>query len=159
MKYRIISIGKIREPFFQQGIQEYLKRLQPYASIELVDGLEEKLSPRAGDKDIEKALQREGERILALINDNELLIALDIKGRMLSSEALAHTMEAWNQSGKSRVNFVIGSSFGLSPAVKTRADLRLCLSPMTFLHQMSGLILAEQIYRGFRIIKGEPYHK
>lgn len=159
MKYRIISVGKIREPFYQQGIQEYLKRLQPYASTELVDGLEEKLNPRAGEKDIEKALQREGERILTLINDNEMLVVLDIKGKTLSSEALAQTMQEWNGSGKARVNFVIGSSFGISSAVKNRADLLLSFSPMTFLHQMSVLILTEQLYRGFKIIKGEPYHK
>jgi 23S rRNA (pseudouridine1915-N3)-methyltransferase len=152
-------VGKIREPFFQQGIQEYLKRLQPYASTELVDGLEEKLSPRAGAKEIGKALEREGERILALINENELLIALDIKGKTFSSEALAQTMEAWNQSGKSRTNFVVGSSYGLSPAVRNRADLLLSLSSLTFLHQMSVLILTEQLYRGFKILKGEPYHK
>jgi 23S rRNA (pseudouridine1915-N3)-methyltransferase len=88
-----------------------------------------------------------------------LLIALDIKGKTFSSEALAQTMEAWNQSGKSRTNFVVGSSYGLSPAVRNRADLLLSLSSLTFLHQMSVLILTEQLYRGFKILKGEPYHK
>ena len=86
LKYRIISVGKIREPFYQAGVQEYLKRLTPYAAMELVEGLEEKLSPRAGDKDIARALDKEGDKILNLISDNEILIAMDINGRQLSSE-------------------------------------------------------------------------
>lgn len=159
MKYRIISVGKIREPFYQAGVQEYLKRLTPYATMELVEGLEEKLSPKAGDKDIVRALDKEGEKILNMIGDNEILVALDIKGKQLSSEALAEAMQGWNLSGKNRVNLVVGSSFGIAPAVKTRADYLISLSPMTFLHQMTVLILTEQLYRGFKILKGEPYHK
>jgi len=159
LKYRIISVGKIREPFYQAGVQEYLKRLTPYATMELVEGLEEKLSPKAGDKDIARALDKEGEKILNMISDNEILVALDIKGRQLSSEALAETMQRWNLSGKNRVNLVVGSSFGIAPAVKTRADQLISLSPLTFLHQMAVLILTEQLYRGFKILKNEPYHK
>jgi len=159
LKYRIISVGKIREPFFRQGIQEYVKRLQPYAPTELVDGLEERLEPRAGEKEIGKALEKEGERVLSLVHENEMVVALDIKGRSLSSERLARAMQEWNESGQARVNFIVGSSHGLSELVKDRADLLLSFSPMTFPHQMAVLILAEQLYRGFRIIKGEPYHK
>lgn len=159
MRYRIISVGKIREPFYRQGINEYMKRLGPYISIDLHDGLEEKISPRAGSKDIERCIRKEGERILALIGNNELIIVLDIKGRMLASEDFAVQIQTWNQSGVNRVNLIIGGSHGLDEEVKRRADQAISFSKMTFPHQMAGLILAEQIYRGFRIIKGEPYHK
>ena len=159
MKYRIISVGRIREKFYDQGVQEYLKRLGPYTNIELIDGLEAKVPSRAGEKDIEKILQREGERILALLNDNELLVVWDVRGKPVSSGDLAKYLNTWNQSGLSRVNMVIGSSHGLSSSVRQRADYIMSFSNMTFPHQMAVLILAEQIYRGFKILKGEPYHK
>lgn len=159
MKYRIISVGKIREKFYVEGIKEYMKRLGPYATMELMDGLEEKVSPRPSDKDIEKVLHKEGERILALLGDNEMLVVLDPNGQAASSEQLADQMQAWNQSGQNRINLVIGASHGLAPAVKQRADLMISFSSMTFPHQMAVLILTEQIYRGFKILKGEPYHK
>lgn len=159
MKYRIISVGKIREKFYVEGVNEYIKRLAPYIGIELLEGLEEKVSPRAGEKDIEKVLRKEGERILALVGDNELLVVLDGQGPLLSSEDLARCIEEWNMSGRSRVNLVIGGSHGLADIVKKRADRIISFSKMTFPHQMAGLILSEQIYRGFKILKGEPYHK
>lgn len=159
MRYRIISVGKIREPFYQDGINEYLKRLSAYCSIELLDGLEEKISPRAGEKDIQKALQKEGDRILNLLGNEEFLAVLDIGGRQFSSEDLAGQLGEWNMSGKSRVNLVIGGSHGLSEEVKKRADYKISFSKMTFPHQMAVLILTEQVYRGFKILKGEPYHK
>ncbi len=159
MKYRIVSVGKIREVFYLQGVNEYLKRLGPYVGIEFLDGLEEKISPRAGSKDIERCLRKEGERILSLIGGSEIIIVLDIYGKMYSSEDFARQMQTWNQSGVSRINLVIGGSHGLDPEVKRRADQVISFSNMTLPHQMAVLILAEQIYRGFKIIKGEPYHK
>ena len=159
MKYRIISVGKIREKFNREGIQEYMKRLGPYGSFELVDGLEEKVPANPSDKEITRVLDKEGERILNLLGENELLIALDLQGQMLSSEQLADRLQDLNQSGRPRVNFVIGASHGLAPAVKQRADQSISFSKMTFPHQMAVLILSEQIYRGFKILKGEPYHK
>lgn len=159
MKFRIISVGKIREPFYADGINEYLKRLRPYTSVELVDGLEEKTNPKAADKEIQKVLHREGERILTLLSPDELVVALDSHGQLLSSEQFAAQIEKWNSSGLPRVSLVVGGSHGLAPAVKQRADLTLSFSPMTFLHQMAVLILTEQIYRAFKIIRGEPYHK
>ena len=159
MKYRIISVGKMREKFYAEGVSEYLKRLGPYTTIELWDGLEEKVNPRAGAKDIEKVLNKEGERILSLVADNELLVVLDGQGKLLSSEDLAHCLEGWNLSGVSRVNLVVGGSHGLADIVKKRADRIISFSKMTFPHQMAVLILSEQIYRGFKILKGEPYHK
>jgi len=158
MKYRIISVGKIREKFYAEGIKEYMKRLGPYASMELLDGLEEKVNPRPSEKDIEKVLRKEGERILALLGENEKLVVLDPHGEMMSSEQLASQMGKWNESGSNRINLVIGGSHGISPAVKQRADQRISFSKMIFPHQMAVLILSEQIYRGFKILKGEPYH-
>jgi 23S rRNA (pseudouridine1915-N3)-methyltransferase len=159
LKYRIISVGKIREKFYNEGIKEYLKRLSPYGNFELLDGLEEKVSPNPGEKEINRVLDKEGERILNLIGDNEILIALDLRGETFRSEQFADLLKDWNESGRPRVNFVIGASHGLSPAVKQRADYSLSFSKMTFPHQMAVLMLTEQIYRGFKILKGEPYHK
>lgn len=159
MKYRIISVGKIREIFYAQGVNEYLKRLGSYTNIELWDGLEEKVSPHAGAKDIERVLNKEGERILSLLGEHELLVVMDGKGKQLSSEDMANCIEEWNMSGLNRVNLVIGGSHGLADIVKKRADRIISFSKMTFPHQMAVLILSEQIYRGFKILKGEPYHK
>jgi len=159
LRYRIISVGKISEKFYAQGVAEYLKRLTPYVSWELVEGLEEKVPPRAGAKDIEKVLNKEGARILALLGERELLVVLDSQGNLLTSEELANCMQDWHLSGLSRVNLIIGGAHGLSDEVKKRADRMIALSRMTFPHQMAALVTAEQIYRGFRIIKGEPYHK
>ena len=158
MKYRIISVGKIREKFYLQGINEYLKRLGPYAKIELLDGLEEKVHPRAGQKDIDKVVAKEGERVLSLLGDHEILIAFDLAGKLLSSVELATHIGEWNMSG-SRINLVIGGSHGLSGAVKSRSNQTISLSPLTFPHHLAVLIVCEQIYRGFKILKGEPYHK
>lgn len=159
MRYRIISVGKIREKFYAEGINEYMKRLRPYAHMELLDGLEEKVTPNPSPKEIHKVLQKEGERIAALLGDNERLIIFDPHGKEISSEQLADQMQAWNQSGEFRINLVIGGSHGLSEAIKKRADQMISFSRMTFPHQMAVLVLSEQIYRGFKILKGEPYHK
>jgi 23S rRNA (pseudouridine1915-N3)-methyltransferase len=159
MRYQIISVGKIKEAYYSNGIKEYLKRLKPYASIELIDGLEEKTNPRAGQSEINRVLSREGERVLKLVSDDDILVVLDIQGSSIGSEAFAQLLEQWNLSGKSRVNLVIGGSHGLSEKVKRRANYRLSFSPMTFPHQMAVLMVSEQLYRGFKILKGEPYHK
>ncbi len=159
MKYRIISVGKIREPFYQAGIKEYTKRLSSYAGIELLEGLEEKTNPRAGGKEIEKILQKEGEKILGILGKDELLVVFDIDGKQVNSIQLADYIDNWNHSGKNRVNLVIGGSHGLSAQVKKRAHQAISFSSLTFPHQMAVLMLVEQLYRGFKIIKGEKYHK
>ncbi|SHH21263.1 23S rRNA (pseudouridine1915-N3)-methyltransferase [Thermosyntropha lipolytica DSM 11003] len=159
MKYRIISVGKIKEAFYIDGIREYRKRLAPYASLELVEGLEEKISPQARKAEIARALEKEGDKILALLGDRDLLVVLDIKGQQMTSEEVAYFIEKMNLSGKSRINFVIGGANGISSRVKKRADYLWSFSPLTFPHQMAVLILTEQLYRAFKIIKGEPYHK
>jgi len=155
----MISVGKISERFYAQGVAEYLKRLTPYVPWELVEGLEEKVPPRAGAKDIEKVLNKEGERILALMGDRELLVVLDSHGTMLTSEELAGCMQDWHLTGVSRVNLIIGGPHGLADKVKKSADCIIAFSRMTFPHQLAALMTAEQIYRGFKIIRGEPYHK
>lgn len=159
MKYCIYSVGKIREPFYVEGINEYLKRIRPYTSMELIDGLEEKLSPKASEKDIINTLIKEGQKLLNLITPGDLVILLDIKGNTLSSPELAEEIKSHDFSGKSRVVFIIGSSYGVSSEVKARADKLISFSPLTFPHQMAVLILTEQIYRSFKIIRNEPYHK
>lgn len=159
VKYRIISVGKVREPFYLQGVKEYLKRLGPYTAISLSDGLEEKINPNPGPKDIAKCLRKEGERILALLGDNELLIVLDQHGGMLTSEGLASQIHKWNVSGKNRLNFVVGGSHGLDDEVKSKAHQIISFSTMTLPHQMAVLVLVEQIYRSFKILRSEPYHK
>lgn len=159
MKYCIYSVGKIREPFYVEGINEYLKRLKPYTAVELIDGFEEKLSPKASEKDIINTLIKEGQKLLNVIIPSDLVILLDIKGRPITSTELAKEIEAHDFSGKSRVVFIIGSSYGVSSEVKARADKLISFSPLTFPHQMAVLILTEQIYRSFKIIKKEPYHK
>lgn len=159
VRYRIISVGKIREPFYLQGANEYLKRLKLYTTIDLIDGWEEKVSPNAGAKDIERCLRREGERVLSLLGDNELLVVLDPHGQMMKSEGFAQKIDEWNHSRRTRINFLVGGAHGLDARVKNAAGLLISLSPMTLPHQLAVLVLTEQIYRGFKILRREPYHK
>lgn len=159
MIIRLISVGKIREPFYRAGVQEYLKRLKPYVQIELLEGLDEKLNPRAGEKEIANVLAKEGQRVLGLIKDDEILAVLDVKSRALDSEGLAGWLDDLQCSGKTRITFLIGSAAGLSDEVRRRADYAISLSNLTLPHQMAALVLAEQIYRAFKIMRGEPYHK
>lgn len=156
MKIKIIALGKIKEKFLKDGIDEFLKRLTPYASIEIIE------LPAIEIKDenlTNKILEQEGEKILAHIKPQSFVITLEIQGKMLSSEEFAHTIEQLTNEGIAEMVFVIGSSCGLSNIVSARADLKLSLSKMTFLHQFARLLLVEQIYRAFKIIKGETYHK
>ncbi|QGU00656.1 23S rRNA (pseudouridine(1915)-N(3))-methyltransferase [Candidatus Syntrophocurvum alkaliphilum] len=159
MRYKIISIGKVREKFYSQGVQEYIKRLRPYINIEVIDGLEEKISPNAKEKEIQKALEKEASKISNIIGSNELLVVLDINGKQLSSQEFAAQIESWNLSGKKQVNFVIGGANGVADMVRKKADYKLSFSKMTLPHQMAVLVLSEQIYRGCKINRGEPYHK
>lgn len=156
MKIKIIALGKIKEKFLKDGIDEFLKRLTPYTSMEIVE-----LTPIEikDDNLINKALGEEAEKILAQIKDDSFVITLEIKGKQLSSEELAEKINEITNSGISELVFVIGSSCGISQKVSQRANFKLSMSKMTFLHQFARLILVEQIYRAFKIIKGEKYHK
>lgn len=156
MKIKIIALGKIKEKFLKEGIDEFLKRLTTYASVEILE-----LSPiEIKDENlIEKTLEQEGEKILANIKQNSYVITLEITGANLSSEKFAQKLEEIGNQGYNEIVFVIGSSCGIAKSVSNRADLKLSLSKMTFLHQFARLLLVEQIYRAFKIQKGETYHK
>lgn len=156
MKIRIIALGKIKEKFLKDGIDEFLKRLTPYATVEIIE-----LSPiEIKDEHLTgKILEQEGEKILANVKPNSYVITLEIEGKMQSSEEFSQTIEKIGNEGFNELVFVIGSSCGLSKDVSKRADLKLSLSRMTFLHQFARLLLVEQIYRAFKIQKGETYHK
>lgn len=156
MKIKIIALGKIKEKFLKDGIDEFLKRLTPYASVEIVE-----LTPvEIKDENLTaKALSQEAEKILANIKNDSYVITLEILGKQLSSEDFAAKINEITINGISELVFVIGSSCGISPEVSQRADFKLSISKMTFLHQFARLLLVEQIYRAFKILKNETYHK
>lgn len=159
MNISIITVGKLKEKYLKQGIDEYLKRLSAYAKVEVVEVIDEKAPEQLSELEMVQVKQKEGERILAKISQDSYVIALAIQGKMQSSEELADTLDKLATYGKSKIAFVIGGSLGLSDEVLTRADDKLSFSRMTFPHQLMRLILVEQIYRAFRINRNEPYHK
>lgn len=156
MKIKIIALGKIKENFLKEGVNEFFKRLTPYTSLDIIE-----LQPiEIKDENLtEKVLEQEGEKILALIKPLDYVITMEIKGKQLSSEELAEKISQITNEGVSEIVFVIGSSCGLSKTVSERANFKLSLSKMTFLHQFTRLILLEQIYRAFKILNNETYHK
>ena len=159
MKITIISVGKIKEKFIQDGIKEYLKRLSRYCKLNLIEVNDEKAPENLSLSQMQIVKDREGERILNKISLNSYVIALYIDGKALSSEQLSYELDQLALRGNSDIIFVIGGSLGLSYDVLKRSNFKLSFSKMTFPHQLMKLILLEQIYRGFKIIKGEPYHK
>ena len=159
MNIAIISVGKLKEKYLKMGIEEYTKRLGSYAKIDLIEVVDEKAPENLSDADMEIVKKKEGERILAKINDDTYVIALAIEGKMKSSEQLADDLQSLMTYGRSKVAFVIGGSLGLHEDVMKRSDEKLSFSKMTLPHQLMKLVLVEQVYRAFRIIKNEPYHK
>ena len=159
MNISIITVGKLKEKYLKEGINEYLKRLSKYAKVEIIEVADEKAPENLSEREAEMVKDKEGQGILKYIKDNMYVVALDIKGKQLSSEELADFLNQRAVLGESNIAFVIGGSLGLSQLVLNRANYKLSFSKMTFPHQLMRLILLEQIYRGFRIIKGEPYHK
>ncbi|RAS74946.1 23S rRNA (pseudouridine(1915)-N(3))-methyltransferase RlmH [Priestia endophytica] len=159
MNISIITVGKLKEKYLKQGINEYLKRLSAYAKVEVVELPDEKAPENLSEVEMEQVKGKEGERILSKIPQDTHVIALAIEGKMKSSEQLADDLDKLATYGKSKIAFVIGGSLGLSSDVMKRANDTLSFSKMTFPHQLMRLILVEQIYRGFRINRGEPYHK
>lgn len=159
MKITLITVGKIKEKFYTEALAEYAKRLSRYCKLEIVQVADEKTPDKASELEEQQIKKREGERILAQIRDGSYVIALAIEGKMLDSEELASKIGQLGVSGTSQITFVIGGSLGLSDAVLKRADYQLSFSKMTFPHQLMRVILLEQIYRSYRIIAGEPYHK
>jgi 23S rRNA (pseudouridine1915-N3)-methyltransferase len=159
MQIRVVAVGKIKEKFLQDGIAEFEKRLRPYAKLQVIEIADEK-RPLSAPPSLESvAMEKEGERILSALPENAFVIALDVKGQAWSSVELAEAFREWELAGKNQLAFIIGGDLGLSPAVLARSDLRLSLSKMTFTHPMARLLLLEQVYRAFRILRGEPYHK
>ncbi|CAM3626320.1 23S rRNA (pseudouridine(1915)-N(3))-methyltransferase RlmH [Cytobacillus oceanisediminis] len=159
MNISIITVGKLKEKYLKQGIDEYLKRLSAYAKMEMIEVPDEKAPEELSETEMIQVKQKEGERILSKIHPDAHVIALAIEGKMKSSEELADSLDKLATYGKSKVAFVIGGSLGLSQEVLQRADEKLSFSKMTFPHQLMKLILLEQVYRAFRINRGEPYHK
>lgn len=159
MNIGIIGVGKIKEKYLRDGIEEYKKRLSRYCSIELIEIPDEKAPETLSEKEGEQVKIKEGQGILKHIKEGTYVIALDIKGKNLSSEGFSGMLQDLALTGKSNIAFIIGGSLGISKEVLQRADYSLSFSKMTFPHQLMRMILLEQIYRGFKIIKGEPYHK
>ena len=159
MKITLVTVGKIKERYFEDAIKEYSKRLSRYCKLEIIQVADEKTPDGAGEALEKQIKEKEGQRILSNIKDGAYVIALAIEGRMLSSEELALRLQKLGVDGTSQIVFVIGGPLGLSEAVMKRADYALSFSKMTFPHQLMRVVLLEQIYRSYRIIGGEPYHK
>ena len=159
MKITVITVGKIKEKYLKDAIAEYSKRLSRYCKLEILEVADEKTPDGASEIVAENIREKEGERILKLIKEDAYVITLEISGKMLTSEELADRIETLGIQGKSHLVFVIGGSIGLGREVLRRSDYALSFSKMTFPHQLMRVILLEQIYRSYRIINGEPYHK
>lgn len=159
MRITVLAVGKVKEKFYLQAISEYAKRLSKYCKLDIIEVSDEKTPDGACETVNQKIKEREGERLLSHIKEGMYVIALAIEGKQKSSEELADGLEGLGLRGNSNVAFVIGGSLGLSKAVMDRADEALSFSKMTFPHQLMRVILLEQVYRSFRIIHGEPYHK
>lgn len=159
MNITIVTVGKLKEKYLKMGIEEFTKRLGSYAKVNVVEVADEKAPESLSDADMEIVKKKEAERILAKVGPDTYVIALAIEGKMKTSEELAEDLESLMTYGRSKVAFVIGGSLGLHDSVIKRADELLSFSKMTFPHQMMKLILLEQVYRAFRIMKNEPYHK
>lgn len=159
MNISVISVGKVKEKYLRDGIEEYRKRLTRYCNIELIEVPDEKAPETLSPKEEDQVKEKEGQAILKHIKENSYVIALAINGKQLSSEELSGFISQRAMNGDSSLVFAIGGSLGLSPEVLNRADYKLSFSKMTFPHQLMRMILLEQVYRGYRIMKGEPYHK
>ena len=159
MKITILTVGKIKEKYLRDAIAEYSKRLSRYAKLEIIEVADEK-TPDSASETVETNIKnKEAERLLKYIRDDAYLITLEIKGKQLTSEELAQKIDTLGVQGTSHIIFAIGGSLGLGEEVLKRSNYALSFSKMTFPHQLMRVILLEQIYRSFRIIKGEPNHK
>lgn len=155
----VIAVGKIKEKFFTQAIEEYSKRLKRYCNFEIIEVADEPTPENPSEKEKEIVLSKEGERILAKIPKGALTVALCVEGKQESSESFAKFFEAAANEGKSKIAFIIGGSFGIAEKVKSLAARRISFSRMTFPHQLMRVILSEQVYRAFTINEGKTYHK
>ena len=158
MRITIAAAGKIKEKYLKLGIEEFLKRLKPFAQVEICEIHEEKMPENPSLAEKEQVLRREGTRLLRLVPEGSYLFVLDVYGKEMSSEELAERIAALSLEGRSSLTFLIGGAFGISREVRDAADTLLSFSPMTFTHQMVRLLLLEQVYRAFKINRGEKYH-
>ncbi len=158
MKITILAVGKIKEKYLTIGIAEFMKRLTLYAKVNIVEIDEEKMPENPSEAEKQKTLTKEGERLLKAVPEGSHLIVLDVFGKNVSSEDLAANIANLGLKGQSHITFLIGGAFGLSPEVRKAAKEKLSFSKMTFTHQMVRLFLVEQVYRAFKINKGEKYH-
>lgn len=159
MKITVICVGKIKEAFYREAVAEYAKRLGRYCKLKIVEVADEKVSEGASAAEEMRIKEKEGERLLKQIKEGMYVIALAIDGNMADSFGLSRSLEQLGLSGKSDIAFIIGGSLGLSKQVLSRSDEKLSFSKMTFPHQLMRVILLEQVYRSYRIINHEPYHK
>ena len=159
MRITLVTVGRIKEAFYEDAVAEYTKRLSRYCKLEIVELADEKTPDGASEALEDQIRAKEGERILAHLKEDAYVIALSIPGKQLSSEELAAKLDQLGVSGVSRIQLVIGGSLGLDPRVLARADYELSFSRMTFPHQLMRVILLEQLYRSYRIINHQPYHK
>lgn len=158
MKFTFLTIGKIKEKWMRQGIEEYLKRLSPMAKLEILSPDEEKMPENPSPALKEKVMEKEGDKLLKYLKDEDFLILLDLKGKPVTSEGLAEILQKKMVAGTSHFFFMIGGPYGNGENIRKRANLKISISAMTFTHQMARLILAEQVYRAMKIIRHEPYH-
>ena len=159
MKITMITVGKLKEKYWLQAVDEYKKRISKYAKIELIEVNDEKEPNNAGEKDIELIKNKEAEKILTKIKDNQHVVTLEIHGKTFNSEKFAKEYQRWMNTGKSDVVFVIGGSNGLGEAVKKRSDQEISFGALTYPHQMMKVMLMEQIFRVNKILRHENYHK
>lgn len=159
MKIRLLTVGKIKEKYLKDAIAEYSKRLSRYCKLEILEAADEKTPDNASETLEMQIKKKEGDRLLNFISDTDYVIALDLKGEMYTSEEFASKIDKLGIQGVSTIDFIIGGSLGLSEEVRKRADMKVSFSKMTFPHQLMRVIFLEQLYRSYRIIKNEPYHK
>ncbi|MDE5818820.1 MAG: 23S rRNA (pseudouridine(1915)-N(3))-methyltransferase RlmH [Lachnospiraceae bacterium] len=159
MNLSVVCVGKCKEAFFRDAVAEYAKRLSKYCDFRIIEVADEKTKEHASEREDELVRQKEAERIEKALRPDDYVVALAIEGKKYDSVNFSRHMEAWMGAGKSRIVFVIGGSLGLHERILSRADEKISFSDMTFPHQLMRVILTEQIYRAFRIMNREPYHK
>ncbi|MFC6347569.1 23S rRNA (pseudouridine(1915)-N(3))-methyltransferase RlmH [Vagococcus carniphilus] len=159
MKIKIIAVGKLKEKYLKQGIAEYEKRLGKYCKFEIIEVPDEKAPENLSELEMIQVKEKEGQKILAKISDNDYVFALAIQGKEITSEGFANQIDQLSTRGTSSFTFVIGGSLGLSDEVMKRSDAQISFGRLTYPHQLMRLILTEQVYRAFRIIHGHAYHK
>lgn len=159
MQITILCVGKVKERFFTDAIQEYVKRMSRYAKVTIVEVTDEKTPEQASEAEQLAIKKKEGERLLAKMKDNMYVVALDLQGKEYDSPRFSEHLSQCMLQGKSHIAFVIGGSLGIHSDVLNRADEKLCFSKFTFPHQLMRVILLEQLYRAYRIMNNEPYHK